>query len=194
MDKDQTETSTILARVLFLSAIKDFMTQAEQFREKMESIWGNHRKELLLKPDFEKAVKYALTAEYIPKPMKDYYNENHCYLETDARLLQSVLDRYSLGKIIDYNTGRDEKFAKKENITSIYAVKTSKGEYMVLETHDNMIDTDIAKLTKKLSSDSSKVIGTEHRYGKYFYIYQVYECLGEHHPRNEGAQRAIIAI
>jgi len=172
MKTDQLKKKPTLARERFLSAVRELTFQVLHFKEKTEDIWVNHRKELILKPDLEKCMEYALTTEYIPKPIQDYYSKNRYYLETDAHLLQRVLDKYSLGKMLEYSSIDTKKFAE-ENVTSMHRVKSSRGEFLLLETPDNKTTKEYLKLCKKLCDvASNKPIGTKHTYDRYFYIYQ----------------------
>lgn len=172
MKTDQLNKKPILARKLFLSAVREFISQVSHFKERAEDIWVNHRKELILKPDLEKCVEYALTAEYILKPIQDYYSKNRYYLETDAYLLQRVLDKYLLGKILEYSSIDTKKFAE-ENITSVYTVKSNKGEFLLLETPNVKTTKEYLQLCKKLCDvGPNKPIGAKHTFDRYFYIYQ----------------------
>jgi|GEM_PF-4738321 hypothetical protein len=159
-------------RELFLSAIADFVAQTSLFKERLESIWVNHRKELLVKPDLEKHLQYALAAEYLPEYLQDYYTKNHHFLETATELLQHVLDKYHLGRILECSTV-GQKRNKAANINSLYAVKTSSDKFLVIETSD---DTPLKKHLESYKEvtdvKTAKHIGIAHSYDKYFYIYQ----------------------
>ncbi|MFH1295357.1 MAG: hypothetical protein ABIH84_02150 [bacterium] len=161
------------AKVKFLSAIQTLISHTEQFRKETKNILVDHRKEVILDPNLEKTLEKAVIFEYIPSSIQKFFDTNFRYLLTDKQLLQTILDRYSLGKVHKYSSNCNNKMYAPKGILCTYDVYTNKGNYLLIETTANKTDKELVELSKLFHLNDNFQIGVEHRYDKYYYIYSL---------------------
>ncbi|MBU0649996.1 hypothetical protein KKG63_02215, partial [Patescibacteria group bacterium] len=115
----------------------------------------------------------AVISEYIPSSIQKFFDMNFRYLLTDKQLLQTILDRYSLGKLHKYSSNCNNKMYAPKGILCTYDVYTNKGNYLLIETTANKTDKELVELSKLFRLNDNLRIGVEHRYDKYYYIYSL---------------------